>query len=522
MRRLLVPAILAPLAVSSAQRPADPAAHVAGAVRVGDRDYPYRLLEPLPEQRGGPLPLVVFLHGSGERGDDNERHLRYLPAQCATPAMRATLPCFLLAVQCPAEARWTGAALDAVVAAMDAVLARPGVDHARVYLTGLSMGGFGAFELAARSPDRFAALLAICGGGDERLAPRLVGLPTQVWHGTADRSVPVERSRQLVHALRAAGGVVDYHELEGVGHDSWSHAYGQGDALRWLFAQDQRQQRRGDFALPAVVPSLAGELTGGRFVLLPGARCIADADAQPAARLWLEHWRGSAVLRPGLVAAATARAGDCLFDLDAALPVAFRIVVDDCIRVMARDAAMLNRAAAAVDMLLATWPVGSSPAGACPRGTFECRVPPAPLAVEFAPATAPWSANDVLAVVYEAWRFGAAVVSFAGAASPTEIDATTWRTLVEEATRHGVRFVAAAASDGPGVVVQAATLRQRLSSPAPVPPPTGYRLQLDAAAPAAALAAMRWQLPMLAEWANPSGGPVHVAGLLARLGALRR
>lgn len=511
-----MPAILAPFAVCAAQQPVDPAAFVAGVVRVGDRDYPYQLLEPLPAQRGGPLPLVVFLHGSGERGDDNARHLRYLPAQCATPAMRATMPCFLLAVQCPAEGRWTGAALDAVVVAMDAVLARPGVDHARVYLTGLSMGGFGAFELAARWPDRFAALLAICGGGDDRIAPRLVGLPTQVWHGTADRSVPVERSRQLVAALRAAGAVVDFHELAGVGHDSWNQAYGQGDGLRWLFAQDQRQQRRGAYALPATVPSLAGELAGGRFVLARGARCIAAADAQPAARLWLEHWRGSAVLRPGLVADADAGAGDCTFRVEAQLPVAFRIEVSDRLLVRARDALQLARAAAAMDMLLATWPEA-----ACPTGTFDCRLPPVPLVVEFGPAPTPWAANDVLAAVHEAWRFGAGALCFAGAASLPGFDPATWRQLVDEATRHGVRFVSADEWDPAACVVPGATLPQRLSAPTPAVAPPAYRLQLDSAPPAAALAAMRWQLPMLAEWANATG-PVHVAGLLARLGALRR
>ena len=120
------------------------------------------------------------------------------------------------------------------------MLAEEPVDPARVYLTGLSMGGYGSWDLAARHPHRFAALLPICGGGDAATAPRLTSVPIWNFHGTADPVVPVERSRAIIKALTAAGGTPISSELEDVGHDSWTPAYGNAAVLDWLFAQRRR------------------------------------------------------------------------------------------------------------------------------------------------------------------------------------------------------------------------------------------------------------------------------------------
>jgi predicted peptidase len=106
-----------------------------------------------------------------------------------------------------------------------------------VYLTGISMGGYGSWDLAARMPEWFAAVIPICGGGDETTAPKLKGLPIWCFHGAADKAVPVERSRTMVEAVKAAGGTVQYTEYEGVGHDSWSPAYRDPATLDWLFRQ---------------------------------------------------------------------------------------------------------------------------------------------------------------------------------------------------------------------------------------------------------------------------------------------
>jgi len=129
----------------------------------------------------------------------------------------------------------------AAVAAIQAVSSREAVDPARIYLTGLSMGGYGTWDLAVRQPERFAAILPICGGGDETTAPRLAGMPIWCFHGDADTVVPVKRSRTMIAAVRAAGGSPKYSELPGLGHDSWTPAYRDPAVLDWLF----RQQRTG-------------------------------------------------------------------------------------------------------------------------------------------------------------------------------------------------------------------------------------------------------------------------------------
>lgn len=226
-----------------------------GSVRVEERDYPYLLLSPpevAPDRR---YPLVLFLHGAGERGEDNERQKAHFPVRMAA----STHDCFVLAPQCPTGARWVetdwssktstpiGAptpAMRAAIAALQEVVREHPVDLERISLTGLSMGGYGSWDLAVRHPGWFTAAAPVCGGGDERAVARLAGLPLSVWHGDADRPVPVERSRQMVEALRALDLEVDYHELPGVGHDVWNQAYDPGGCVEWLVAarRDPRAQ----------------------------------------------------------------------------------------------------------------------------------------------------------------------------------------------------------------------------------------------------------------------------------------
>jgi predicted peptidase len=221
--------------------------------------FGWRLLRPATIEPGRSYPVVLFLHGAGERGDDNVRQLKYLPTWMTEPANRDTYPCFVIAPQCRGDSRWVDVAwaaressaqaaspttdMAAAIAALDEVLAGEPADQKRIYLTGLSMGGFGTWDLAARMPERFAAILPICGGYDERTAPRLVSLPTWVAHGDADAVVPVERSRSMVAALKAAGGDPTYVEMPGVGHDSWTPTYRDPAALAWLFGQRRTEAR---------------------------------------------------------------------------------------------------------------------------------------------------------------------------------------------------------------------------------------------------------------------------------------
>ncbi len=219
-------------------------------------EFRYRLLRPADIEPGAKYPLVLFLHGAGERGSDNEKQLKYLPTWLAEPESRRMYPCFVLAPQCRDEGRWsegnwsdkTAAPqkpqptvdLAAAVAALDAVAQGEPVDPDRVLLTGLSMGGYGTWDLAARTPRRFAAAIPICGGGDEETAPKLATLPIWCFHGAADEVVPVARSRSMVEAVKAAGGNVKYTEFEGVRHDSWTPAYRDPATLDWLFRQRRR------------------------------------------------------------------------------------------------------------------------------------------------------------------------------------------------------------------------------------------------------------------------------------------
>jgi predicted peptidase len=224
-----------------------------------DVPFRYRLLRPKTLLKGQRYPLVLFLHGAGERGSDNLKQLKYLPTWMAEPHSQQKHPCFVLAPQCRIDERWADVSwndkkstpqpaqlttdLSAALAAMNDVIDHENVDPDRIYLTGLSMGGYGTWDLAARLPDRFAAIIPICGGGDERTGLKLAALPMWCFHGDADTSVPVERSRTMIEAVKAAGGSPRYSEFSGIGHDAWTPAYGDPAVLDWLFNQRRNQSK---------------------------------------------------------------------------------------------------------------------------------------------------------------------------------------------------------------------------------------------------------------------------------------
>jgi predicted peptidase len=222
-----------------------------------DEAFKYRLLTPAKIEEGKKYPLVLFLHGAGERGDDNQSQLKYLPEWMARTEAREKYPCFLIAPQCRRDKKWTeinwGDKLSAklakqptdqmkvVMAILDETIKKQPIDEKRIYLTGLSMGGYGSWELAMRQPGRFAAVAPVCGGGDESQAALLKDIPIWAWHGDADSAVPVERSRRMIDAVKKAGGKPRYTELPGVGHDSWTPAYTRTDGVvPWLFEQAKK------------------------------------------------------------------------------------------------------------------------------------------------------------------------------------------------------------------------------------------------------------------------------------------
>ena len=222
-----------------------------------DETFHYRLMKPAAIEADTKYPLIVFLHGAGERGDDNVNQLKYLPEQMAAPTWRQRFPCYVLAPQCRNDKKWVevdwslpethptpddpGDQMKVVLQILQKTLAEESVDFNRIYLTGLSMGGYGTWDLAIRHPEMFAAAAPICGGADNSAVAKLINLPVWVAHGDADRAVPVARSRLAVAALRAAGGKPVYVEMPGVEHNSWTPSYSDNDGLvPWMFRQQKR------------------------------------------------------------------------------------------------------------------------------------------------------------------------------------------------------------------------------------------------------------------------------------------
>jgi predicted peptidase len=202
------------------------------------RSVKYRLLVPQGAEIWSRFPLLVYLHGSGGRGDDNVAQLSTLPALMCHAEYRQKYACFVLAPQCPETEAWKDQLDDVVAIVEDLLRSRP-IDPDRVYLTGFSMGGFGAWALATEWPDLFAAVVPVAGAGSEPLASRLTSVPIWAVHGGADAVVPASASQNMVQAIRDAGGNPKYTEIKGGDHSSsWKYAYAKdSDVLAWLFRQ---------------------------------------------------------------------------------------------------------------------------------------------------------------------------------------------------------------------------------------------------------------------------------------------
>lgn len=215
----------------------------------------YRLLKPADFDPNKKYPLVIFLHGAGERGSDNAAQLKHCMAQFCTPEHRQKYPCYVLAPQCPEGQKWAdvdwssdtpafpakvSSSLGLTFAVVDSMLADAAIAKNRVYIAGLSMGGYGTWDALARRPELFAAAIPICGGGDVETVGAFKDIPLWCFHGADDRAVDVERSRTMIAALKAAGGEPRYTEYPGVGHDSWTQTFANEETFQWLFAQKRQ------------------------------------------------------------------------------------------------------------------------------------------------------------------------------------------------------------------------------------------------------------------------------------------
>ncbi len=205
-------------------------------------------------------PLVVFLHGAGERGTDNIKQLDWGADLFLDSLNRIKFPAIIVFPQCPENEYWAnvkrseqkdslgGFTIDTLAKAgstsamvlkfIDTLLAHGGIDRTRVYLGGLSMGGFGTFEFLWRRSDLFAAAFPVCGGGSpEKTRLYAKKLPLWIFHGDADPIVPVQHSRRMVQAMKKTTVEVKYTEYPEVGHDSWKNAFAEPELLPWLFSK---------------------------------------------------------------------------------------------------------------------------------------------------------------------------------------------------------------------------------------------------------------------------------------------
>ena len=184
-----------------------------------------------------PLPVVLFLHGSGQVGTDNKKQLEI----GLGPAIRKSgMPFpFIGVFPQSRDGSWLATSADGkrALAILGAVEREFVTDTGRVYLTGVSMGGEGVWSLAAAQPKRFAAIVPVCGGGDPKHAEALKGVPCWAFHGDADEVVPVQATRDLVRAITRAGGRAQYQEYRGVGHNCWDRVYAYAEMYRWLRVQ---------------------------------------------------------------------------------------------------------------------------------------------------------------------------------------------------------------------------------------------------------------------------------------------
>lgn len=189
-----------------------------------------------PQQR---WPLVLFLHGAHERGTNIELVKKHgLPKLIA---QGRDFPFVVISPQCPAGEWWNVAALDALV---EKIASEERIDRDRIYVTGLSMGGFGTWSLAIHNPHRYAAILPICGGGEIQRAWVLARVPTWTFHGDLDDVVPIARTQQMVEAIKIAGGSPRFTIYPGFHHDSWTVTYENPEIYAWLLAQ--RLSARGE------------------------------------------------------------------------------------------------------------------------------------------------------------------------------------------------------------------------------------------------------------------------------------
>jgi predicted peptidase len=197
--------------------------------------YNYLLFTPANYDKQDKWPLIVFLHGSGERGDNLELVKKHGPPKIVEE--KPDFEFMVVSPQVPDRSRWDA---DKVVQLVDQVSKSLKVDTDRIYLTGLSLGGYGTWSTATKHPDRFAAIVPICGLGDPEAAEALKSVPCWVFHGAKDQAVPLARSEEMVAAIKKAGGEPKFTVYPDAEHDSWTESYNNPELYQWLLQQQRK------------------------------------------------------------------------------------------------------------------------------------------------------------------------------------------------------------------------------------------------------------------------------------------
>jgi predicted peptidase len=226
---------------------------------------PYRILYPEHYDKAKKYPLILFLHGAGERGNDNEKQLIHGGSLFIADSSRKKFPCIVVFPQCPTDSSWTAVKIDrsktplsfqfdysapetwpltATFELVRKIVNEESVDKSRLYITGLSMGGMGTFEAEFRYSNMFAVAMPICGGGDTtHYDKRVANTSFWIFHGEADAVVNVEESRAMVRKLQALHIDVKYSEYPGVNHNSWDNAFAEPTFLSWMFAHKREHAK---------------------------------------------------------------------------------------------------------------------------------------------------------------------------------------------------------------------------------------------------------------------------------------
>ena len=226
----------------------------ANVFKNDDGQLNYRLFQSKDMKEGEKYPLVLTFHGSSSCGDDNISQLkeRRGPLEIMDYTERKKVKAFILSPQCPGGQAWVNTpwygkshtmpkepafAMKMTLALLDKLMKDLPIDKSRIYVTGLSLGGFGTWDIIQRKPELFAAAIPVCGGGDTAEAKKLAKLPIWIFHGDNDTIVYTKRSRDMFKALKAAKAKVQYTEYENTGHDSFTETYKNDKVLDWFFSQ---------------------------------------------------------------------------------------------------------------------------------------------------------------------------------------------------------------------------------------------------------------------------------------------